>query len=96
MNFRRYYIPGSAVFITQIVQDREPIFHDTENVILLRKIPECLKQRSYEINQVSRILRVLLFVQLSAIESKDKEFDSTSQSFFASRKQRDFLASRAR
>jgi len=44
MNFRRYYIPGSAVFITQVVQDREAIFHDPENVILLRKILRNVKE----------------------------------------------------
>ena len=38
MNFRRYYIPGSAVFITQVVQNREPVFRDPKNVILLREI----------------------------------------------------------
>ena len=44
MNFRRYYIPGSAVFITQVVQDREPVFHDAEKVILLRKILRNVKK----------------------------------------------------
>ncbi len=38
MNFRRYYIPGSAIFITQVVQDREPVFRDSKNVNLLREI----------------------------------------------------------
>src|SRR6185503_98523 len=38
MNFRRYYIPGSAVFITQVVHDRRPVFRDSENVSLLREI----------------------------------------------------------
>jgi putative transposase len=38
LNFRRYYIPGSAVFITQIVQNREPVFQDSKHVILLREI----------------------------------------------------------
>ena len=38
MNFRRYYIPGSAVFITQVVQDREPVFGDPNNANLLREI----------------------------------------------------------
>lgn len=38
MNFRRYYIPGSAVFITQVVQDRKPVFRDPRNMNLLRKI----------------------------------------------------------
>jgi REP element-mobilizing transposase RayT len=30
MNFRRYYIPGSAVFITQVVQGREPVFRSSQ------------------------------------------------------------------
>jgi putative transposase len=38
MNFRRYYIPGSAVFITQVVQDREPVFRDSDQVIFLLEI----------------------------------------------------------
>jgi putative transposase len=38
MNFRRYYIPGSAVFITQVVQDRRPVFRDPKHVSLLRDI----------------------------------------------------------
>jgi REP element-mobilizing transposase RayT len=35
MNFRRYYIPGSAVFITQVVENREPVFKDTNLIELL-------------------------------------------------------------
>ena len=38
MNFRRYYIPGSAVFITQVVQDCKPVFHDSRNIRLLDEI----------------------------------------------------------
>jgi len=38
MNFRRYYIPGSAVFITQVVQDRKPVFCKAKTVLLLREI----------------------------------------------------------
>lgn len=37
MNFRRYYIPGSAVFITQVVQGREPIFREPQHMNLLRE-----------------------------------------------------------
>jgi len=44
MNFRRYYIPGSAAFITQVVQDREPVFRDTRNMNLLRKILHNVKE----------------------------------------------------
>lgn len=44
MNFRRYYIPGSAVFITQVVQDREPVFRDTKNLSLLREILSNVKE----------------------------------------------------
>ncbi|MGB8983510.1 MAG: transposase, partial [Anaerolineales bacterium] len=38
MNFHRYYIPGSAVFITQVVQDRKPVFHDPQCMNLLNEI----------------------------------------------------------
>jgi putative transposase len=38
MNFRRYYIPGAAVFITQVVQSRKPVFRETKHVKLLREI----------------------------------------------------------
>ena len=36
MNFRRYYIPNAIVFITQVVQDRQPIFRDETCIALLR------------------------------------------------------------
>lgn len=35
MDFRRYYAPGATVFITQVVQDREPIFRDEDCLELL-------------------------------------------------------------
>jgi putative transposase len=38
MNIRRYYSPGQIVFITQVVKDRKPIFHDPEMIRLLRGI----------------------------------------------------------
>jgi putative transposase len=38
MNFRRYYIPGSSVFITQVVQNREPVFGDRKYISLLHEI----------------------------------------------------------
>ena len=44
MNFRRYYVPGSAVFITQVVQDREAIFADRGNIELLRQILRNVKE----------------------------------------------------
>jgi putative transposase len=44
MNFRRYYIPGSTVFITQVVQDRKSIFSNPENVNLLREILHNVKE----------------------------------------------------
>lgn len=44
MNFRRYYIPGSAVFITQVVQGREPVFRDSGNLNLLREILRNVKE----------------------------------------------------
>jgi putative transposase len=44
MTIRRYYIPGSAVFITQVVQNREPVFRNPENVGLLREILRNVKE----------------------------------------------------
>jgi len=44
MNFRRYYIPGSAVFITQVVQGREPIFREPQTVTLLREVLRKVKE----------------------------------------------------
>ena len=44
MNFRRYYIPGSAVFITQVVHERKPVFRNVQNVNLLREILNNVKQ----------------------------------------------------
>ncbi|MCX6037992.1 MAG: transposase [Chloroflexi bacterium] len=38
MNFRRYYIPGTAVFITQVVEGRRLAFRDQKSVALLRII----------------------------------------------------------
>ena len=37
MNFRRYYIPGSAVFITQVVEGRKPAFANPEFLELLKQ-----------------------------------------------------------
>jgi putative transposase len=36
MNFRRYYIPGSIVFITNVVHNREPVFAREADLNLLR------------------------------------------------------------
>ena len=36
MNFRRYYVPDAIVFITQVVQERRPIFRDVATLDLLR------------------------------------------------------------
>jgi len=44
MNFRRYYIPGTAVFITQMVQYREPVFRDPKMVLLLREMLRNVKE----------------------------------------------------
>ena len=44
MNFRRYYIPGSAVFLTQVVEGRAPIFHDDKLIELLLSTLRHVKQ----------------------------------------------------
>ena len=38
MNFRRYYVPNSIVFITQVVNHREPIFHNLASLELLKTV----------------------------------------------------------
>jgi putative transposase len=43
MDFHRYYVPGTAVFITLVVQDRQPVFRDTQMVELLRSILRTVK-----------------------------------------------------
>lgn len=44
MNFRRYYIPGSAVFITQVVEGCVPIFQNEIYLNLLLVILRNVKQ----------------------------------------------------
>jgi putative transposase len=44
MNFHRYYIPGAAVFITQVVQDRRPVFRSPQMVELLRSTLRTVKE----------------------------------------------------
>lgn len=36
MNFHRYYIPGAIVFITQVVENRVPVFQNANYLALLR------------------------------------------------------------
>jgi putative transposase len=54
MNFRRYYIPGSAVFITQVVERREPIFQNEAYLDLLREILRNVKQL-YPFNMIAYV-----------------------------------------
>ena len=44
MNFRRHYIPGTAVFITQVVRCPEPVFREPKMVLLLREILRNVKE----------------------------------------------------
>jgi hypothetical protein len=37
-NIRRYYVPDSIVFITQVVEGRVPVFRSTRHFDLLREI----------------------------------------------------------
>ena len=37
-NIRRYYVPNALVFITQVVQDRRPVFRHEQHVELLRSV----------------------------------------------------------
>ena len=36
MNIRRYYVPNAIVFITQVVDRREPVFRDARHLALLK------------------------------------------------------------
>jgi putative transposase len=38
MNIHRYYFPGQIVFITQIVNDRKPLFYEPQNINILKGI----------------------------------------------------------
>lgn len=38
MNFHRYYIPGGVVFITQVVEYREPVFRDSKLILLAQEV----------------------------------------------------------
>lgn len=44
MNFRRYYIPGSAVFITQVIEGRAPIFQNESYLEILLETLRNVKQ----------------------------------------------------
>jgi putative transposase len=44
MNFRRYYVPNAIIFITQVVQDRVPIFRDESHLELLRSTLRRVKE----------------------------------------------------
>ena len=44
MRFRRYYVPNSIVFITQVVEGREAIFADKANLDLLRSVLHVVKE----------------------------------------------------
>ncbi len=45
MNFRRYYVPNAVVFITQVVERRQPIFEFEPHLDLLRTIMREAKER---------------------------------------------------
>ncbi len=44
MDFRRYYVPDAVVFITQVVEGREPIFKNENHLELLRSTLRTVKQ----------------------------------------------------
>ena len=44
MNYQRYYIPNSIVFVTQIVHTRSPVFENDEIVELLRETLRNVKE----------------------------------------------------
>ncbi|HTX91040.1 MAG TPA: transposase [Anaerolineales bacterium] len=44
MDFHRYYIPGTAVFITQVVEGRQPAFQDSHYIELLSMVIQIAKR----------------------------------------------------
>jgi len=44
VNFRRYYVPNAIIFITQVVQDRVPVFRDQAHLELLLSTLRCVKE----------------------------------------------------
>jgi len=44
MNFRRYYIPNSQVFITNVVYARQPVFQSEQHLALLRTVLHTVKE----------------------------------------------------
>ncbi len=45
MRYLRLYVPNTIVFITQVVQDRKPVFRDAEQVAHLRAIFHLAKEK---------------------------------------------------
>jgi len=44
MNVQRYYVPNAMVFLTQVVDRREPIFQEERYVLLLRTVLRNVKE----------------------------------------------------
>jgi len=44
MDIRRYYTPGHVVFITQVVNHRQPVFQNSETIFLLKEIFQNAKE----------------------------------------------------
>jgi len=44
-NIRRYYIPNSIIFITTVTKDRIPLFKSTDNVELLQRTIDRVKEK---------------------------------------------------
>ena len=44
-NIRRYYVPNSVVFITQVVDRRTPVFADEQHLQLLRQVLHRVKEQ---------------------------------------------------
>jgi REP element-mobilizing transposase RayT len=47
MSIRRYYVPDSIVFITQVVDYRNPVFRDAAHLQQLRAICHLQRYLSY-------------------------------------------------
>ncbi|NEQ46296.1 MAG: hypothetical protein F6K00_23235 [Leptolyngbya sp. SIOISBB] len=45
-NYRRVYIPGSTVFLTWVTYCRTPLFHEPDNINLLRQAVQQTQQEA--------------------------------------------------
>jgi len=78
-NFRRIYIPNSAVFITSVTKDRNPIFHNPQNIKLFHSTIETVK-KMYPFELIAHVLLPDHFHWIIQVESEKITFTKIVQS----------------